>query len=488
LKHLHGARPLGRIGTKPSKKFPRPGYDSFSGTCHISNRSILQREIPPDTSLEYYRRHHIKLERLEATVRNREKAKLAHDYHHLKARLVELQQLDTSGFRGDTPAEQEKDKVLVLAAAKKLLENQRMKGKVEDKDLEGAEEGVAEAGDEDVIVPAKASTRPSKKKKESKWEYYPADFDLDGELVADSSKKKKPKKKVTARSDRPATGESRKRKRDVAEMDYIFADEDIPLEPEVEEDEYIEGPPVAAQPKKTKSAPAQKRSAVPPKGFGLAAKDKEKDEKASKLLDAARKYKPQRPPRDLNPFGAPLPELDFVDFELPNWLGWKFYDVDAGEEVATETHVDEPMGTPVDGADAMDVTGEFEIPVEGQRQDLGDEHSVLTTGEDEAPEQDDGALQSFLPGPESVARPFSMIDDAESSGLSDLTDEDEDEDADADADAEGEDAHDEEKEELEEEEEHEEEEDEEYLASKPGKPKRSIGRSYSSMNKKTRRR
>jgi hypothetical protein len=392
--------------------------------------------------------------------------------------------LDASGFRGDTPAEQEKDKVLVLAAAKKLLENQRMKGKVEDKDLEGAEEEVAEAG-EDAIVPTKATSRPPKKKKESKWEYYPADFDLDGELVADSSKKKKPKKKVTARSDRPATGGSKKRKRSVAEMDYMFGDEDIPLEPEVEEDEYIEVPPIVVHPKKAKPAPAPRRSVVLPKGFGLSAKDK--DEKASKLLDAARKYKPQRPPRDLNPFGAPLPELDFVDFELPNWLSWKFYDVDAGGEVVTETHADEPTGTSVGGADAMDLTGEFDIPVSEQQPVLGDEHSVLTTGEDEVPDHDDGASQPFLPGPESIARPFSVIDDAESSGLSDLTDEDED----ADVDADGEEVQDEQEEELEEEEDEEDEEDDDddqYLAPMPGKSKRSVGRSYLNKDKKARRR
>jgi hypothetical protein len=476
---------------KPSEKSLKSGYDrSVRATC--TPNCTFQRNIPPDTSLEYYRRHHIKLERLEATVRNREKAKLAHDYHHLKARLAELQQLDTSGFRGETPAEQEKDKILVLAAAKKLLENQRVKGKVEDKELEeGPEDWAAKAGEEDGMVPTKPAASRPKKKKESKWQYYPADFDLDGELIADSSKKKKPKKKAAARSDRLGTGGSRKRKRDVAELEYPFDDEDIPLELEIEEDEYVEGAQAAAYLKKIKPAPMPRRAAIPPKALGLSTKDKEKDEKASKLLDAAKKFNPRRPPRDLNPFGAPLPELEVVDFELPNWLGWKFYNLDA-EEVATETHADEPTQSSVGDTDAMDLSGAYEAPVTQQQQDMGDEHSVLMTGEEEAFEHNAPLppLQPFSQEPENMERPSAMMEDAESSGLSDLSTEDGHERAEAKADADADGSEDVEEERLEGEEEEEEQDDpeDEYSVVKPAKSKRGTGRSYANKSKKARRR
>jgi len=430
------------------------------------------------------------LERLEATIRNREKAKLAHDYHHLKARLAELQQLDASGFRGETPAEQEKDKILVLAAAKRLLENQRVKGKVEDKDVEeGIEDGTKGTSGDDGVSSSKANTtRPSKKKKESKWEYYPIDFDLDGELIGDSSKKKKAKKKATAavaaatttvavvaRPDKSSSGASKKRKRDDMEMEYVLGDE----EPE-EEDEYVEGGSTVAYLKKAKAVPAPRRSLPIPKGPGFAVREKEKDEKASKLLDLARKYNPRRPPRDVYPFGALLPELEVIDFDLPDWLGWSFDDQEDDVDALAERPADPQTEDHPEETDAMNVSGGEEVVHKEQEPPTTvEEESAPTSGDGQTSDQEDSSPRPFVLETRKTGSVFVALDDAESSVLSELTDEE------THMNQEATNSEQQQEEPVEEEEE---ELEEEYAILKSKRSRKSSGRSYSSKSKKARRR
>ncbi|KIM24254.1 hypothetical protein M408DRAFT_11122 [Serendipita vermifera MAFF 305830] len=365
------------------------------------------RNIPPDTSLEYYRRHHTRLERLEASVRNREKAKLAHDYHHLKARIAELQQLDTTGFRGDTLEEQANDRTLVLNAAKKLLENRRMKGKVEDGEMEDEEGDGVELREEYGASQAKSATKASRPKKESKWEYYPPDYDLDEEIVVDSSKRKRPKKKPPVKGDKPATVPSKKRKRETAEMEYTYMEEVIP-EPEPD-DEYVEGPQVATTFKKPKVA-APKRSLGPTMGIF---KEKERDERLSKLLDLSRKYNPKRPPRELHPFGAPIPELELWDFDLPQWVRWE-ESAELGEVQANgEENMAESTGEMEAASEAGVVHGPAEQP---QPED--------PTTEPDEPMREEQQEDRRVPSPKFKAPSpkFTALlatEEAESSGLSD---------------------------------------------------------------------
>ena len=310
--------------------------------------------------------------------------------------------MDTTGFRGETPAEQERDRNLVLAVAKKLLENQRVKGKVDDQDGENGEEMMASVGPDDGMVPHKAPARSSRKKKESKWDYYPADFDLDEELVVDSSKKKRPKKKPPVRSDRPAGGSSKKRKRDTAEMEYIYADQVI-LEPEVEEDEYVEVPQASTSFKKPKATTAR-RSFAPSRGI---VKEKEKDERTSKLLDLARKYNAKRAPRDLNPFGAPLPELELVDFDLPGWLRLE-EEAEYGPVVR-----DEITEASIGEAEMTSKGGSFREQESGEMQPLTGDYGVEMTSP---------RLRGNLISP--YGRSAFANEEAESSVLSELTDDD----------------------------------------------------------------
>jgi hypothetical protein len=204
---------------------------------------------------------------------------------------------------------------------------------------------------------------------------------------------KKPKKKIHGASKKGATLGKRKR---VPEVD---------MDPEeYEEHDYDRITPAPS----TKRHKSEASSHVRLPSHSLPPSNPPRNEKNSGLLDQARKYNPDRPSRDLNPFGAPFDWrlLRGLDFQLPECvvseekedgdedeLGSKDEDEDgeaAGGDAAVRAKTDA-----VESVLTEDIEGEDEIVQNGRSwdQNAGDSSSPLSSVDDD---EDDGETEPGL--------------------------------------------------------------------------------------------
>lgn len=102
-----------------------------------------------------------------------------------------------------------------------------------------------------------------------------------------------------------------------------------------------------------------------------------KSEKSSKLLDAARKYNPNRTARDLNPFGAqmrsgagPVLSSEFTNFDVPYWLA------PPGPRSKLELEMEDP---PMTAHTNASYAGHDEGLIKGEGHQLGEEEGLKGT-------------------------------------------------------------------------------------------------------------
>jgi len=385
---------------------------------------VSQLEEAVDRSDEAYNASHAAPLKKEQHVRVSETDNFKYRRHRLKDRIKQLSGLDSSYFRGDTNEEQERDRGLVLAAAAEILE--QIDGTKQD---EGSDEEFGENTDaqprvngvhgskksnkkqqsayqddldESGAASRAAAPKPEKKKRKAstKVEYYDEFEGLEDVIGGfmdpypdeEDQPTKKLKKKTHGTSKKGATLGKRKRVPEV----------DMDLE-EYEEQDYEHITPTPSTKRLKSEASSHGRLAshsLPP---SIPAN--------SGLLDQARKYNPDRPSRDLHPFGAPFDWKLLragLDFQLPASVAleeeedgyedepeWKPEDEDGeatGEEAAVEAKTDT-----VESVLTEDVEGEDEIVQNGQPwdQNAGDSSSPLSSVDD-GDEDDDGETEPGL--------------------------------------------------------------------------------------------
>lgn len=353
-----------------------------------------------DLSDETFRRRHARVQKVETRTRNREKERLLYDVSRLSDRLSQLEAMDASNFRGDTFEEQEKDKQKILTFTRQMVNRKvdKVGTDSEDEQPSGTASARPVAREKKPRPPKKPRTslqdveplantipKPPRvpKKKEPKYiyqpdelvfedQYYPERPDLDEEYFEGPTSSKRSKK-------------STKRKR-VVEPE---------LDPALYEFVVTTAPPVPKKPKKSSSS--KKKSA-----FHRPVASITGEATVSKLLEQASRYNPNRQPRDIYPFGAPIPHAlsNFVDFELPEWI--------------------EQDSRPQSMHPSEDDIAQSELVGEGEDEDapydeieeMAHESSGVFVEEEGSDMAEDGVERVFLPRREDL--------DAETSGLSSL--------------------------------------------------------------------
>ena len=272
-----------------------------------------------DLSDESFRRRHARVQKVETRTRNREKERLNYDVARLGDRLPQLEVMDTSNFRGDTSEEQEKDKQKVLTFARLMVNRKidKYRSDSEDEQPSGAVSTRPAAREKKPRPPKKprnavqgdendpmdgAIPKPPKapRRKEPKYIYQPDELAFEEPYYAELPEVDEEYFEAATSSKRS----KKKRKR-------------VP-EPELDPTFYDFAIPPAPAPKKSKKSGSHKKKSAFHRPVAVIPGDKS----VSKLLEQAIRYNPNRQPRDIHPFGAPVPHVlnNFIDFELPEWI------------------------------------------------------------------------------------------------------------------------------------------------------------------------